>query len=147
VGQNIRYRDRKYKYGIDRVPIAKCTKDQSPDSYKELSANRRLLVPASSAPIATAFVAPTSAVTTRATATTAFLGAGLIDRYGPAVHLLTVEGGDGRLRFLVTAHLNKAEPFGLPSGAIRDHLGGTYSTMNREQPFQITAADQGKRVI
>src|SRR5207248_9059398 len=87
------YRDRKYKYGIDRVPI-RCTKDQSPDPCKELSANRRLLVPESSASIATAFVAPTSAVATRSTATTAFLRAGLLDRYRPAVLLLTGHGGD-----------------------------------------------------
>jgi hypothetical protein len=97
---------------------------------------RRFLVPASSASIAAASAAPTWA-----TAATPFLRASLIDRYRPAVHLLAVEGGDGRVRFLVAAHLNEAEPLRLPGSAVRDHLGGAYSAMSREQPFQVTAVN------
>jgi hypothetical protein len=91
----------------------------------------RWLVPTPSAAISTALAA----------ATIAFLGASLVDRYAPALDLLSVQSGDGRSRFLVAVHLNETEAFGLLGGAIRDDFGGAHSAMRREELFQLTVAN------
>jgi hypothetical protein len=67
-----------------------------------------------------------------ATAATFFLGPGFIDGYRSPAHILAVEGGDGRFGFLLAAHLNEAEPFGLSGGAIRDDLGRANGAMRCE---------------
>src|SRR4051812_47402542 len=76
---------------------------------------RSLVAPATATATTAATEAPAAA-----TAATAALGPRpcLVDGQGAAVHLLAVEGSDGRLRLLLTAHLHEAEALGAARVAV-----------------------------
>src|SRR5918998_2428002 len=107
---------------------------------KRLEVSRTGLVSASAATEPTA-VSPAKAPLSASAATATFLRARLIDYQGPAIDLFAVECGNGRLRFLVAAHLHKAEPFRSPRVAILDHLRRAHAAVGREQLFQVTVTD------
>jgi len=73
------------------------------------------------------------AVCLTATAAAAFrLGPGFVDRQRSAAHVLAVEGGDGRLGFLIAAHLHKAEALGPAGIPVHDHLRRLHGAMRLE---------------
>src|SRR5262249_44137348 len=92
----------------------------------------RLVAPAAApAPVATTSAAGAATPTPVATASTPLAtastpsfapGSGLVDREAAAVHVLAVEGLDGRLGLLIAAHLHEAKPLGAAGVAVHDDL-------------------------
>src|SRR5262249_11343954 len=67
---------------------------------------------------------------------------GLVHRQRPAVHLFTVEGGDGCLGLLLSLHLDEGEALGPPRVAVRDDLGHLHRAVLAEQMLQVTGSDR-----
>src|SRR5262249_17423987 len=67
---------------------------------------------------------------------------GLVHRQRPTVHLLAVEGGDGRLSLLVRLHLDEGEALRLAGVAVRDDLGGLHRAVLAEQLLQVAGSDR-----
>src|SRR5262245_41085443 len=88
-----------------------------------------LVAPAAAAPAVAAPAAPAAAA---APATPVGLGTGLVDGQGPAVHLLAVEGRDGRLSRVVTFHFHEAEALGTAGVPVHDDLGRSHGAMRFE---------------
>src|SRR4051794_5019664 len=99
-----------------------------------------MLVPAQ-ALVAPATAAATTAATEPPTTATTATPLGprprLVDGQGAAVHLLAVEGGDGRLRLLLTAHLHEAEALGAARVTVLDHLRRFHRPVRLEHLLQI----------
>src|SRR5688572_2519824 len=72
-----------------------------------------------------------------AAAAAVLAGPGLVDGQGPAVGLLAVEGGDGRLRLLVGLHLHEAEALGAAGVAVHDDLGRLHRAVGLEQLREV----------
>src|SRR5205823_4144166 len=78
-----------------------------------------LIAPAAAAP---AVAATAAAAAAAPAAAPVGLGAGFVHRERPAVHLLPVEGRDGRLGLVVIGHLHEAEALGATGVPVHDHL-------------------------
>jgi hypothetical protein len=95
---------------------------------------------------ASAAATTTTAVTTAASATTTttatgtiFTRLGLVHGEGPAILFLTVQGGDGSLRFIVGTHLNESETLAAACLAVADHFSAAHGAVLTEQLFQFRA--------
>ncbi len=84
-------------------------------------------------------VAATAAATPAAA--TAFLRTGFVYHQVAAIDALAAERGDGRLRFLICAHLDEAEAFGVSRFAVVDHLRRYYLAVRGERSFQVILAN------
>src|SRR5205823_1676207 len=103
---------------------------------------------AASSTTASVSTASTAATTTVAAATTAaaataalFAGTGFIDGEGPAIVLLSVEGLDGSLGFVVVRHFDEAKALGPAGVAIVDDLGRGDLAVLAEQLLEFRAID------
>src|SRR5262249_44926909 len=96
---------------------------------------------AAAAAVAAATSAAAAAVTAAAATATVLPRPSLIAREGAAIHLLAVQSGDRRLRFLLAIHLHEAESFGPSRVAVHDDLGRLYRPVRLEHLLQIAAAD------
>src|SRR5262249_47697310 len=101
-----------------------------------------LVAPAASAAVAPAAAAPVAAAAPAPTAASAVrLGTGFVDDQGPAVAILAVQGGDGRLSFLIAAHFHKAKAFGPTGVPVHDYLSGLHRAVGFEHRLQIAVTD------
>src|SRR5207245_8240459 len=83
----------------------------------------------------------TPTATTSASTTTRFLRPSFIHDQAATINALAVERGNGGLRLLVGAHLDEAETFGTPGGAVRDYLRRVDGAVGRKHLFEIVLAD------
>src|SRR5262249_47469572 len=74
------------------------------------------------------------------------LGSGLVDDQGATAGVLAVEGRDGGLGLLVAAHLNEAEPLGMPRVAVGDDLRRLHRAVRPEQLLQVGVGDAETQV-
>ena len=81
---------------------------------------------------ATASAAATFRPAAESTAPTPGLRASFIDCNRTSVHFLTVQRANRRLRFLIAAHFDEAEPFGAASIAIDNDLRRLHCAMGAE---------------
>src|SRR5262245_51291942 len=65
----------------------------------------------------------------------------LVDGQPAAFNLLLVQGGDGCLRLLVTAHLDKAEAFRAACRPVRNDLGRLDRAVRLEHVLQIAVGN------
>jgi hypothetical protein len=86
-----------------------------------------------------AAAATTAAASTTATAATAaiFTRASFVDGERPAVVLLAVHSGNGRLRFFITSHFHEAEAFASTGVAVHDDFGALHSAVLTKNLIQI----------
>ena len=102
---------------------------------------------ASAAPRATASTATTAGTATKAAATARaataaesaralFARPSFVDNDGSAFKVLAVHAADGRLRFRVAAHLDKAEALGAAGITVHHYLGRADSTKLRKGLLQ-----------
>ena len=103
------------------------------------AATAAITTPAATTTTAAAF--PTATATAETTAAATGLRPRFIDRNGSAIHLLTVERANGRLRFLVVAHFYETEAFGAAGVTIDNNLRRLHCAMGAELLLQIAIAD------
>src|SRR5262249_54365793 len=85
------------------------------------------LVPLVTRAAVTAAASPPAAVAAAPAAPApVFPGPGLVDGQAATVHLLAVEGRDGRLCLLVCAHFHETKPLGTAGVAVHVDLGGLH---------------------
>jgi hypothetical protein len=91
---------------------------------------------------AAAAAATESAATTAAAATPAiFARAGFVDGEGATAVLLTVQGCDRRLGFLIGPHFDEPEPLGSAGVTVVDDLGGDNRAVLAKQLLELRAID------
>ena len=133
------------------APVTRCVKTRAAGHDGRLVTVAAAAVAAATAATTAVATATAAATTTVATATAAATVAaaatttrtgraltGLVDRQGPAIDLLAVEGRDGRLQTFVGLHFHETEAARTAGLAIRDHLGASHGAVSSKHRLQVS---------